>query len=139
MRRSLTILLAFGTMSLWAQAKPGRVADLPIIIDEDVIPVEVREFRMPFQFATDFGPNVRAVRLFVSENGGKSWKLVAEDKPTARHFQFQAPRDGLLWFAVQVIQADGKNQPPELKHLAAILKVYVNADKRRIESRAIPR
>jgi hypothetical protein len=70
------------------------------------------------------------VRLFVSEDQGKSWKHKKDYKPSDKQATFAAGRDGQHWFAVQVVFKAGNLEPAELDDLVSAMKVYVNSERR---------
>ena len=52
-----------------------------------------------------------AIRLFVSQDRGRSWTQAQSVATSARHFNFQAPADGEYWFGVKTVDRQGKLQP----------------------------
>src|SRR5262249_48960545 len=56
-------------------------------------------FKIPFQ--VDAGQKLRELRLFVSDDQGKSYRLAARATPDEKTFVFRAPRDDVYWFTVQ--------------------------------------
>src|SRR5262249_20867197 len=59
-------------------------------------------FRIPFQLSPD-GPRVKQVKLYVSEDAGRTYRLAAEAAPDEKGFTYEAGRDGVHWFTVQVV------------------------------------
>jgi hypothetical protein len=103
----------------------------PDVLDSDVIESYDRNFKIPFQINRG-QPNVSAVRLYVSEDRGVSWKVADEKTAAESAFAFRAARDGLLWFAAQTIAQDGTQKPADVKQLRPDLKIYVNAAGRKL-------
>ncbi|RMF45435.1 MAG: hypothetical protein D6753_00135 [Planctomycetota bacterium] len=69
-----------------------------------------QEFRIPFNVrGTQQG--ISAVQLWVSDDGGKTWNLQATVPPTARGFDYVAPRDGVFQFTVRTVDAHGTAYP----------------------------
>lgn len=68
--------------------------------DDDVIQVATRNVELPFRMAPD--PKIATVLLLVSEDRGRTWRLVTEVKPGVGNLEFQADRDGVFWLAVHV-------------------------------------
>lgn len=64
-------------------------------------------FGIPFSINTSLAAP-REVQLFVSADRGGSWRIYAREKPTARRFNFRAPRDGEYWFAVRTLPSQGQ-------------------------------
>jgi hypothetical protein len=106
--------------------EPPGVANQPI----GVFVMEVRAVAIPFK--VDARLNVRAVRLLVSRDHGRSWKVVEERDAGDGNFRFTAERDGMYWFAPQEVRHDGSVSPFDLTGLSPSLKVYFNQDRRAI-------
>ena len=68
----------------------------------------------------------KEIRLYLSMDQGKTWKLSRQANPQAGKFDFEASAPGEYWFAVRTL--DGRNQlyPPS-QVLTAGLKVVVDA------------
>jgi hypothetical protein len=98
----------------------------PAELSRDATEVQSRDFAMPLTLDPDRRDTVKEIRLFVSEDRGKTWKHEKDYKPTDKRVLFSAPRDGVYWFAVQVVSKDGKKDPAELNDLTPAQKVYVN-------------
>jgi hypothetical protein len=119
MQVALLILLAWFTTS-----------SLPIELDDDVHESRESSFLLPIYPGTR-GTDVLGVRLYYSEDRGKSWKLL-KDLRKSGDVEFKASRDGLYWFAGQLVTAKG-SQPAELINLQPAMKVYVNSAKRQVK------
>ncbi len=107
----------------------------PVELYKDEHEIRTRHFALPLMYQTDKTDNIKCIKLFVSEDRGKSWKHERDYKPTADKVTFLAPDDGLYWFAVQIVFKDGKSQPDELDELEPAMKVYVNTERRAIKVR----
>src|SRR5262245_20217616 len=105
----------------------------PIELDKDVEEMPTRDFAMPLRLAPDRKERVERIRLFVSEDRGKTWKHEKDYKPSDTEVVFSAPRDGLYWFALQVVLKDGKSEPPKLEELPAAMKVYINSQRKALK------
>ena len=103
----------------------------PIIVEQDVHETNLRKFHLPVKVSEDYRDKIAFLRLWVSEDRGKTWKLHQEipPPPGGTRFSFDAPADGLYWFALQVEYKDGKLEPPKLD-AEPNQRVYVNADRR---------
>ena len=104
----------------------GRTQLDLVELTADVQEVKGRRFLMPM--VVEQPERIKAIKLFVSEDGGRSWKFVKEYEPTAKHVEFEAPRDGHYWFALQIVSTDGKSYPATTADLVAERKAYVNAE-----------
>ncbi|HEV3257211.1 MAG TPA: hypothetical protein VG013_10050 [Gemmataceae bacterium] len=110
----------------------GLAAD-PIKLPRDVEEIQTQEFAMPLRFDPDRQGSVRQVRLYVSVDRGKTWRHEKDYKPTDKRVTFSAPRDGLYWFAVQVVLKDGKKEPAVRDNLAPAMKVFVNTERKALK------
>jgi hypothetical protein len=100
----------------------------PIELPKDVHEIQTRQFAMPVGFRPDLDPDkIETIRLFVSEDQGKTWKREKDFKPSDKLTDFTAPHDGLYWFAVQVVLKNGDSEPTKLDDLVPARKVYVNS------------
>ena len=84
-------------------------------------------FRIPFRFdaAEMRRLGAREIRLFVSEDRGRTWKHAQSVAPNAGRFDHQAPHDGEFWFSVRTVDARGKLHPAQAT-MTAGLKVAVD-------------
>jgi hypothetical protein len=87
-------------------------------------------FLMPLTFDPSRLGEVEKVRLFVSEDSGKTWQHREDYATTAREVSFLAPRDGLYWFALQAVTKAGKQEPADVKDLTPAMKVLVRTERR---------
>jgi hypothetical protein len=94
-------------------------------------------FRIPFQTE----PNerrIRQIQLYFSANEGLSWTQTSSVAPENNGFEFQAPRDGLYWFAVRTQDVDGHFFPLNLEGVRPGLKVIVDTQPPVIRLQALP-
>jgi hypothetical protein len=83
---------------------------------------------MPLNIDRSYGNTLVGVRVFVYDDGGKTWNHHDDYKATEKEITFAAPADGLYWFAVQSVRKDGTHEPADEKRLKAAMKVYVNTE-----------
>ena len=84
-------------------------------------------FRIPFRYDAAEMQRIGAkeIRLYLSTDQGKNWRLSRQSNPQAGKFDFEAPAPGEYWFAVRTL--DGRNQLyPATNGLTAGLKVIVD-------------
>lgn len=105
----------------------------PIALASDVDQIETRRFAMPLQVDPNRRDKIERIRLFLSEDSGKTWKHCKDYKPSDEQVTFTAPRDGLYWFALQIVFKHGKSEPAEVDDLAPAMKVYVNTERRALK------
>src|SRR5262245_52277771 len=97
---------------MFALALVAGLLARPDLVDLDARPCPARAMRIPFGLDPAAQPPVQMLRLFASDDRGRSWHLVGEALPAAGAFEFRAPADGLFWLAVQTVTADGQAAPP---------------------------
>ena len=93
-------------------------ADRPISEAKERKPVNI-----PFSVNPNIVNGVEEIRLFVSEDYGKTWKLASSASPTGKSFQFYPRRDGVYSFSVMTVFKDGQTEPPSQSNLSVHLKV----------------
>lgn len=108
----------------------GPVADA-LKLPDDVVVFNQRALAMPVKLTDDRQGKVKELRLFVSDDRGRSWKQAGAYEPASDKVTFEAPKDGLYWFAVQLVLKDGTRLPDEAKQLSADMKVLVDTSAKR--------
>jgi hypothetical protein len=84
-----------------------------------------RRFRIPFVIGAIPPAWAGNLVLFRSQDEGKTWRPVAESRVTESSFIVSVEKDGLNWFAVQWIGADGRMWPAKPELLKPVIKVTV--------------
>jgi regulation of enolase protein 1 (concanavalin A-like superfamily) len=105
----------------------------PVAITRNTMEMDTRRFAMPLLLTEPDKAKSERVRLFVSQDRGKSWQHVKDCKPTEELVRFTAEDDGLYWFALQVVGKDGNRKPAKLENLEPDVKVYVNTEGRTLK------
>jgi hypothetical protein len=100
----------------------GDKVELP----KDVLEVKDRYFAVPMNINKERKADIETIRVFVSENRGKTWKQSRDYKPADKQLVFAATRDDLYWFAVQIVKKDGTLIPATEAEFLPAMKVYVN-------------
>lgn len=90
--------------------------------------INCSRFAIPIRINSIRRNDIEKIRLFVSEDEGKTWKLEKDFKPDDESAFFTAPHDGRYWFAVQEVLKNGDSRPAKLDGLAPALRVYVNSE-----------
>lgn len=93
-------------------------------------------FRIPFQ--ADLASRPKQIQLYVSQDKGQTWHPVITVTPDKRFFDYQAPRDGLYWFAVRTVDQENRAFPLTMDHASPGLKVYVDTRPPTIRLRELP-
>ncbi len=97
-----------------AVAQPPSSGRIPTQVTRMVV------FSIPFAPPADVYPRAVEVQLFVSDDGGRNWRLVNRANPSRKQFTFRAPRDGDYFFSVRTLNEAGQVTPatrprPELR------------------------
>jgi hypothetical protein len=94
-------------------------------------------FRIPFQ--TDPSERrLKQVQLYYSTDQGQTWHPYNSVTPDQRFFDFQASGDGVYWFAVRTVDADGRGNPLNMQGARPGLKVCVDTQPPTIRLKPLP-
>jgi hypothetical protein len=93
--------------------------------DGETYEFEERSFIIPIAIDPANRPAIKRVNLYVSTDLGKAWKHFTDVGPEEVQCRYTAPAPGHYWFAVQVIQKNGKKYPEYPNKLTAAMKVRV--------------
>jgi hypothetical protein len=109
----------------------GLAISSDLSLPKDVIEVQNRRFVIPLQVDPRRQKEIECVRLFVSEDQGKTWQCHVECK-LCEKIIFEARSDGQYWFAIQSVAKDGRLAPAKVADFQPdwIRKVYVNCYRR---------
>jgi bla regulator protein BlaR1 len=99
--------------------------------DLKVLAVNKRSFEIPIGVDVATKNRIRGFLVFYSLNEGGGWVQVGNFPPDATGVRFEAPRDGLYWFAVTVLDEKGY---PEPRQPHCNLKVLVDTVKPQVEA-----
>jgi hypothetical protein len=94
--------------------------------EADTIVVHTRRFALPIQVDLARDGRIRELILFSSHNEGQRWTQAARASPDAKSFTFDAPVDGIYWFTVCTVDADGKQTPENVHNTLPGVKVRVD-------------
>jgi hypothetical protein len=95
-------------------------------LPKDVHVLPKKTFQVPIHIEADKRENLELVKIYVSEDRGKTWKLQKEGKSTAKKLMITVLDDGLYWFALQTMTKDGQFEPADPDDFEPSLKVFVN-------------
>ncbi len=94
-------------------------------------------FRIPFN--TDPSERrLKQVQLYYSSDQGQIWHPYNSVTPDQKFFDFQASGDGVYWFAVRTVDADGRGNPLSMQGARPGLKVCVDTQSPTIRLRPLP-
>jgi len=98
--------------------------------DDQVSVVRTRNFWIPYRCGAEWRDTVELLSLFASLDRGKTWTLMAQEKPPPGkdegRFRVSAPVDGLYWFTLQVTHRNGSRDPTDISNVPPGLQVLVN-------------
>jgi hypothetical protein len=95
--------------------------------------IRTRQFAMPVRIDPGRRDEIETIRLYVSEDEGKTWTYKKELKPTDNSVNYWASHDGLYWFAIQPVLKNEKCSPAKPDDLVPAMKVYVNTEGRALK------
>ena len=93
---------------------------------DDITTMDKRSFRIPIFVNPVRAKEIDWLYLYVSCDKGKTWKKVIGATPDQKFFAFSAPKNGLYWFAVQIVSKDLKLSPPSTRDMQPGQKVLVS-------------
>lgn len=116
----------------------GLMLTTPAFAQDDLVYLKENVFRIPIQVAADKAEEIQELRLYVSTDRGRNWKMVRTAKPSQNAFNFRAQSDGEYWFTLAFVDKQGKVDPPDVKTAAAGLKVVIDSTAPNIQLETIP-
>ena len=93
------------------------------------------QFNIPFSLSRS-SDQVKEVRLYVSLDRGRTWRLAQAKSPADKGFPVRTPSDGIYWFASRTIDQAGRTWPQG--ELAPELEVWVDTTQPQLDLRAAP-
>jgi hypothetical protein len=109
------------------------ISAVPLELERDVHEIQTPKFALPLWIDPRQTEEIAKIRLYVSQDRGKTWKHVSDHMPSDEELVYSAPQDGLYWFALQVVMKDGKKEPQAVKNLSPSQKVYVNTKRKALK------
>ena len=101
---------------LWATA----------VLPPDMIAMKDRAIQIPINFNKERRHEIHDLFLFVSTDQGLSWNQEGRAAPDKQFFPFYAQNDGVYWFAVMIVDHNGRKDPPDLRQMPPGLKVLID-------------
>jgi hypothetical protein len=125
-----TVFVSTATLRITASVSSKEVvSELEVQqADAQVAIATTRHFKIPFTLDASRRQNISKIVLLSSRDRGETWAEEATETPEAKHFNVKVPEDGLYWFAVRVILADGTAEPAEDEELRPSSKVLVKTE-----------
>jgi hypothetical protein len=97
--------------------------------EEDVVLLNSRSFLIPIRVVPERKDQIAELQLFVSRDRGHTWTRIATAKSDARDFVIKEQHDGLVWYALRVIDWKGAAEPESLSRTPA-MKVLIQTDRK---------
>jgi hypothetical protein len=108
-------------------AEPAQTSDAPPPgVPAPVVAINKRNFKIPILIEPSKRPQIKLLRLYVSNDQGQSWGEVATRTADQDHFAFYAPTDGIYWFTVAVVDQQDRQIPPDPYKAAPNQKILVD-------------
>jgi hypothetical protein len=95
----------------------------------DVWPINQSTFKIPVHVDLAHRAAIKELRLFVSNDEGKTWKQTATATPDQEAFPFTAPSDGVYWFTVCAIDQQNNQDPADIYRVPPSQKILVDTTK----------
>jgi RNA polymerase sigma factor (sigma-70 family) len=110
-------------------AFPGEwvLADGSPDAGSDVMRTHSRQLQIPVLVEPARRGKIKELQLFASADRGETWQQVANLRPDGDAFRFEAPREGIYWFNMRVVNSDGTKEPSDVSSVPPALKVDVGA------------
>jgi hypothetical protein len=112
--------MSAGTLTL------ALLALIPVGLPADVAPMNSLNFKIPISVAAGQRDKIKELLLFYSDDEGRTWHQTASAGPEKDAFVFSAPKDGLYWFNICVIDPQGNREPPDIYQSPPAQKVLVD-------------
>ncbi|HEX4608229.1 MAG TPA: hypothetical protein VH092_08485, partial [Urbifossiella sp.] len=92
---------------------------------QDYYPLTGREIDLPIEYKGD-RKGIGQIQLYASADKGQTWPLVATVLPDKTAFKYTAPKDGMYWFHIVIVDRAGKKDPANLTAELPAMKVLVD-------------
>ena len=102
---------------LWLMAAAGPA---------DVVYLNQLGIKIPLDIRSADRQHIKELHLYSSTNEGKTWEQQSVIPADQDSFKFYAPRDGLYWFAIDVVDHEGKHNPPDMYKARPSQKIVID-------------
>jgi hypothetical protein len=93
-------------------------------------------FSIPIKVKPEDRPAIRELRLWCSEDLGRTWNVVASATPEQPAFSFTARKDGPYWFTVAVVDTRDQQDPVDVKMAPVGQRVVVDTARPEVRLKA---
>jgi hypothetical protein len=95
---------------------------------------------IPIRIKPELRNEVSELRLWVSENEGKTWAVYDVQKPDRDAFNFEAKKEGPYWFSVTLVdRVTKKEDPPNVYQVPPAQRVVIDWTKPDVRANAVRR
>lgn len=94
--------------------------------NSDLVPINKRNFKIPILIEPSKRAQIKLLKLYVSNDEGKSWAEASVRTPDQDHFAYYAPADGVYWFTVAVVDQKDRQTPPDPYKVPPNQKILVD-------------
>jgi hypothetical protein len=107
----------------------------------DVAVFKERSISIPITINENKRQEIHDLYLFVSADQGVTWNQEGRTTPDRQAFPFVAPNDGMYWFAIVIVDHNGRRQPADLKQVPAnqVMKVLFDTQPPIVQLRSAER
>ena len=122
------------TLAAWTAAAQSDGPRRAEVVD-GVVHAPQRSFRIPLDLTETERSRVSAIRLYVSEDQGRTWVRHSDGPPSLETVTFRAERDGEYWFTITLVDRQGVQTPPDVRRAAPGLKVRIDTAEPQLDAR----
>ncbi|HKI36784.1 MAG TPA: hypothetical protein VKA46_33325 [Gemmataceae bacterium] len=91
--------------------------------------VNNRRFTLPVRMDPKHKGNIEHVKLYLSDDRGRTWRLLATRPSDCDEFLISFERDGVYWFAAKVVDKNKVESPIGIgKEGARVMKVRADRE-----------
>ena len=101
--------------------------------------INQQQIRIPISIDPTRRSEIKEMHLFVSADEGKSWDQRAVASPDQDAFSFFAPKDGMYWFSVVVVNQQNQKEPNDLYGVPPSQKIVIDTQKPSLRIRTADR
>lgn len=87
------------------------------------------KFAIPIRIQPERRAEIRELLLYVSTDEGKTWQLGLRAKPEQEAFHYLAPKEGVYWFKVAILNTQGQQDPEDIRKAPAGPNLVIDSTK----------
>jgi hypothetical protein len=93
---------------------------------DDTVYLNQLAIKIPFDIKPADRQQISELHLYRSTDEGKTWNQEAILKPDQDGYKFTAPKDGLYWFTVDVVDLKGIHNPKDMAQAKPAQKIVID-------------